>query len=124
MVWMEDVEKLDSETTVAVFSERLHQFYSDDIGPQKSNAYVAQYMDMLAHKNPDMNILEIGAGTGEITLPVLQALGGHEGSAPRFLSYTFTDMRPESLDKARDKLKPWASVTKLHMLSIEKEPSE
>ena len=102
----------------------LDKYYSEGIGQRKSSAYVAQYMDMLAHKNPDMNILEIGAGTGGTSLPVLQALGGHEGSAPRFSSYTFSDKTSGSLDKARDKLKPWASVTKFHMLNIEEEPSE
>lgn len=102
----------------------LDKYYSEGIGQRKSSAYVAQYMDMLAHKNPDMNILEIGAGSGGTSLPVLQALGGHEGSAPRFSSYTFSDKTSGSLDKARDKLKPWASVTKFHMLNIEEEPSE
>ncbi|KAL8645570.1 MAG: hypothetical protein Q9226_007241, partial [Calogaya cf. arnoldii] len=101
----------------------LYNFYSDGIGQRKSYAQVAEYMDMLAHKTPDMKILEIGAGTGGTTLPVLQAIGGQEGSAPRFSSYTFTDISTGFFEKARDKLKPWASVTKFHKLNIEEDPA-
>ncbi|KAL8983680.1 MAG: hypothetical protein Q9205_002158 [Flavoplaca limonia] len=101
----------------------LEAYYSEGVGRQKTVAQVAEYMDLLAHKSPDMDILEIGAGTGATTLPVMQAIGGQDGSAPRFSSYTFTDINSEHFEKARDKLKPWASVTKFHKLNIEEEPA-
>ncbi|KAI4170959.1 MAG: hypothetical protein LQ343_004617 [Gyalolechia ehrenbergii] len=109
---------------VLMEDDLLYKFYADGIGQRKSYAQIAQYMDLLAHKSPDMNILEIGAGTGGTTLPVLEALGGHDGSAPRFSSYTFTDLNPGFFEKARDKLKPWAAVTKFHTFNVEEEPAE
>ena len=125
LVWMEDVDKLDDKDTIAILSKRLlDKASSNGIGQRRSDAQVAEYMDMLAHKKPDMNILEVGAGTGQTTLPILQALGGHEGSAPRFSSYTFTDVSSGVFEKVRDKLKPWASVTKFHQLNINEEPAE
>ncbi len=102
----------------------LERFYHEGIGRRKTFAQVARYMDMLAHKSPDMNILEIGAGTGATTLPVLQAIGGQDGSAPRFSSYTFADIDSEYFEKARAELKPWASATKFHKLNIEQEPAD
>ncbi|KAL8837776.1 MAG: hypothetical protein Q9170_002394 [Blastenia crenularia] len=102
----------------------LYRFFVDGIGQQNSYALVAQYMDMLVHQNPDMSILEVGVGTGGTTLPVLQEPGGHEDSAPRFSSYTFTDISSGFFEQARDKLKPWAAVTESHKLNIEEEPSE
>lgn len=51
-------------------------------------------MDLLAHKKSDMNIIEVGAGTGSTTSIVLDTLyqqGKHRGS-PRFSRYDFTDI--------------------------------
>lgn len=61
---------------------------------------MAFYVGQLAYKNPNMKILEIGGGTGGVSLPVLEALGGNHGTAPRFESYTFTDIRVGYFEKA------------------------
>ncbi|KAL8995313.1 MAG: hypothetical protein Q9169_004917 [Polycauliona sp. 2 TL-2023] len=102
----------------------LSEFYNNGISQRRSHAQVAEYMNLLAHKTPDMNILEIGSGTGATTLPVLQAIGGHEDSAPRFSSYTFTDISSDSFETARDQTKPWASAMNFHKLNIEEEPTD
>lgn len=109
---------------VLMQDDLLDHYYVDGIGQRKSHAQIAKYMDLLAHRSPDMNILEIGAGIGATTLPVLEALGGQDGSAPRFSSYTFTDINSGFFEKARDKLQPWASVTKFLRLNIEEDPTE
>lgn len=100
----------------------LYKFYSDGIGQRKSHAQVAAYMDMLAHKTLDMNILEIGAGTGETTLPVLQAIccrGTRKLRATLLVIY-FNRL----FETARDKTKPWVSVMRFHKLDIEEEPAD
>ncbi|KAI4101563.1 MAG: hypothetical protein L6R37_004889 [Teloschistes peruensis] len=102
----------------------LYKFYSDGIGQRRLYAKVAAYTRFFAHKTPSMDILEIGAGTGGTTLPVLQAIGGPEGSAPRFSSYTFTDITSGFFEAAREKTKPWASVMKFRKLNIEEEPAD
>jgi hypothetical protein len=58
---------------------------------------LSTYVDMLAHKNPGMKILEIGAGTGGITHPMLETLTYHnkeDATGIRFSSYDFTDISP------------------------------
>ena len=53
-----------------VKEQLLYGFYSSSSffdNYQKISAYV----DLLAHKNPNQSILEIGAGTGGATAPVL-----------------------------------------------------
>lgn len=53
------------------------------------------WFDLQGHKRPDMKVLEIGAGTGSVTLPILQVLDGIGGKKPRFGSYCFTDISTE-----------------------------
>lgn len=92
-----------------------------EIGYEKMNAYI----DAFAHKNPDMNILEIGAGTGGATLPVLDTLAHHgeqEAGAPRFAHYAFTDISAGFFEKAKDLFKAQADRMSFRVLDIETDP--
>ncbi|KAJ8059505.1 hypothetical protein OCU04_011166 [Sclerotinia nivalis] len=40
---------------------------------------IAKYLDLLAHQNPGLDVLEVGAGTGSFTECVLPALLQHDG---------------------------------------------
>lgn len=100
----------------------LHNFYQSGVGIPQNYAQLAYYLDLLAHKNPDMKILEIGAGTGGATLPVLEALGGQNGTAPRFSNYTFTDISTGFFEEAREKLKAWSPFMTFAKLNIEQDP--
>ncbi len=100
----------------------LNNFYQSGIGCSQTYAQLAQYMDLMAHKNPEMKILEIGAGTGGATLPVLQVLGGGKGSASRFANYTFTDISTGFFEKAHEKFQSWLPVMNFAKLDIEADP--
>jgi acyl transferase domain-containing protein len=100
----------------------LYDFYRYGIGSLEMNGQMAEYIDRIAHKQPDISILEIGGGTGGSTLPILQKLGGHQGTSPRFSSYTFTDISVEFFEKAADKLKDWGSYVTFQKLNIEEDP--
>jgi acyl transferase domain-containing protein len=102
----------------------LHDFYSAGIGTEQHYAQMCWYIDMLAHKNPNMHVLEVGAGTAAATFPVLQKLGGASGTAPRFHRYTFTDISVGYFEKARTKLAPWLPFLDFARLNIEEDPSE
>ncbi|KAL2060530.1 hypothetical protein VTL71DRAFT_9171 [Oculimacula yallundae] len=86
-----------------------------------SAAIIASYMRALAHKNPHMNILEVGAGTGATTGPVLQAL--EEGGKVLFSRYDFTDLSPAFFEHAEEKFQG-AIEHRLHFntLNIEEDP--
>ena len=64
------------------------------------------YVDLLANKNPHLRILEIGAGTGGVTIPILQILGSVRGdngeqNTPRFVRYDITDVTTGFFEKLR-----------------------
>lgn len=40
---------------------------------------VGAYLSIMAHKNPQLRVLEIGAGTGSSTAQILPYLMHHEG---------------------------------------------
>lgn len=83
----------------------------------------AIFVDLLAHKEPHLKVLEIGAGTGGATLPILTVLGGHEDSVPpRFLSYDITDITTGFFDKLQQKTAAWGDLVSYKKLDIEKDP--
>ena len=84
----------------------LHDYYQAGIGTEQHYAQMCWYVDLLAHKNPNMKILEIGAGTGAATLPVLSMLGGASGTPPRFSRYTFPDISAGYFEKAQPNSQP------------------
>ena len=102
----------------------LNNFYQFGIGNPQIYAQLSRYIDLLAHRNPDMKILEIGAGTGGATLPVLTALGGQDGNSPRFSNYTFTDISTGFFEKAQEKFKTWVPFMNFAKLDIEADPTE
>lgn len=79
------------------------------------------WFDLEGYKHPDMKVLEIGAGTGSVTLPILQVLGGGGGKTPRFGSYCFTDISTGWFEKAQLLFKPWQGRIDFKKLNIEED---
>lgn len=102
----------------------LKKYYSSQDCITRSYEHACQYVDLIAHQNPALKILEIGAGTGGATLPILETLGGQDGKKPRFLSYDYTDISSGFFDAAKDRFEPWSSFLRYRILNIEKEPSD
>lgn len=78
------------------------------------------YIDLLAHKRPNLNILEIGAGTGSATRDILRILT--QTGTRRFAEYTFTDLSASFFAKARDDFRDCADRMSFLPLDIEKDP--
>lgn len=97
----------------------FYRLYSDD-SSIRCYSHLEQYLEHLVFKNPDMKILEIGAGTGGTTLPVLRALT--QDGRPMFGSYDFTDISPGFFDPARSLLKEWSGKVRFKTLDIEHYP--
>ncbi|KAI0107024.1 hypothetical protein GGR51DRAFT_559712 [Nemania sp. FL0031] len=98
--------------------------YLDEVF-RTSGKHAAAFIDLLSHKNPNMSILEIGAGTGSVTEPVLAVLSRQHGSS-RVLSkcntYTFTDISPSFFEKARNKFSSYTNQMNFLTLDIERDP--
>ena len=84
---------------------------------------IATYIDLLAQKNPSLRILEIGAGTGSTTAPILEKLGGQKGiDTPRYGQYVYTDISPSFFGEAKQRFKNNADRMVYQVLDIEKDP--
>ncbi|KAK8037847.1 hypothetical protein PG991_001193 [Apiospora marii] len=100
-----------------LFSNGLaEEFYQTGYGMERTSAQLVGYLDALAHKNPLMKILEVGAGTGGTAKPVLDRLGSRYGR------YDFTDVSPWFLDRAKDRFAAMEQV-EYRILDIEGDPS-
>lgn len=100
----------------------LERFYRDSGPLRRSSAQAAQLINNIAHENPNMRILEIGAGTGGTTLPILEKLGGTLGHTPRFQDYVFTDISSGFFENAQEKLKAWSPLITFQRLNVEEDP--
>ncbi|PGH10855.1 hypothetical protein AJ79_05215 [Helicocarpus griseus UAMH5409] len=97
----------------------LERFYKE--GPLKPlHIQMVQYMSLLTNKNPQMNILEVGAGTGSATLPLFEDMG--EDALDLIRSYTYTDISPGFFETAKGRLNRWKSVIEYRALDISKDP--
>ncbi|KAK8051824.1 polyketide synthase [Apiospora rasikravindrae] len=93
------------------------------------NAHFSKTMGRLVSHLSDlvhnMRILEVGAGTGGTTLPVLEALTRNrkeEGGV--YVNYTFTDVSTGFFENAREKLARWSRHITFQKLDITQDPVE
>ena len=106
----------------------LHDFYA---GPGMSTNYrkMVAYVDLLAHKYPGMSILEIGAGTGGATAPILDVLsdcdergGCGQRSTFRYRHYTYTDISLGFFEAAQERFRDHSGRMSFKPLDISKDP--
>lgn len=97
----------------------LYDLYRTALGTDRCYEQMSQIVKKLAHKRPDIQVLEIGAGTGGATLPILETLGGQGEKYPRFTHYDFTDISTGFFEKAQEKFKAWAPFVSYRRLDIE-----
>lgn len=109
--------------SVMAEGNRLDAYYQDNARFDRNYQAAAKYFRLLGHKNPHLTILEIGAGTGGATLPIMEALGGAtEDDFPRFVQFDFTDISSGFFDAAKEKLAPWKDLINWGKLDIENDP--
>ena len=111
-----------------LFGDNLMNNYYEHIH-QQSEAFrdILPYIDALAHKRPDLKILEIGAGTGGATKGLVDLLThtvATDSFNPRFAEYVFTDISAEFFENARVKYKQFENRMTYATLNIEQDPLE
>ncbi|MCJ1392471.1 hypothetical protein MMC18_005338 [Xylographa bjoerkii] len=119
LIMKQEIEPLQ----VMLENDLLYDFYRYGVGMAETYAQMVEYVDRVAHKRPDIKILEVGSGTGGCTLPLLMMLGGSRGTSPRFSSYAFTDISTGFFEKAQAKFKEWAPFLTFQKLNIEEDPA-
>ena len=103
----------------------VKDYYQELNSAPQSFAPFATYLEALTYKNPSIMVLEIGAGTGGATLPVLEALASHgakEKGSKRYSHYDFTDISPGFFERAKERFKDHEHSMSYKVLDIEIDP--
>ncbi|KAJ4195592.1 Highly reducing polyketide synthase gpy1 [Fusarium falciforme] len=103
-------------------NDLLYRFYEESIFTTSMNQKLLSVAELLAHKNPNMRILEIGAGTGGATTELLRGFS-RAGGPNAYQSFTFTDISAGFFDKAKKKFAEWDRI-EFKTLDIEKDLSQ
>jgi acyl transferase domain-containing protein/predicted O-methyltransferase YrrM len=81
---------------------------------------MVRYVRLLTNRRPQMNVLEVGAGTGSATLPLFDSMG--EDATDLIRSYTYTDVSSGFFETAKSRLEKWRSVVEYKTLDISEDP--
>lgn len=73
----------------------LSRYYEHALGFQEHTKFLARLVKQIVHRYPQMNILEVGAGTGGATKGVFREVG------QTFASYTYTDISSGFFETAK-----------------------
>ncbi|KAK4188780.1 highly reducing polyketide synthase AFT9-1 [Podospora australis] len=103
-----------------VEDDLLGRLYSEYMLFRNHYAQMEEYVQSLVHKNPNMKVLEIGAGTGGATMPLLQKI---ERRGRLLLDkYTYTDISSGFFERARQKFGRWTGQMEFQTLDIGADP--
>ncbi|KAL2006666.1 hypothetical protein VTN00DRAFT_9334 [Thermoascus crustaceus] len=100
----------------------LHSMYREDKSVQRSSLQAAEFVKLLGRRDPGLRIIEIGAGTGGTTVPVLSAISPPGTKRPLLEHYTFTDISSGFFPKAEETLSQWKGLVSFQKLNIERDP--
>ncbi|PIA96147.1 Nonribosomal peptide synthetase 14 [Cercospora beticola] len=94
----------------------LHQLYDY----MNSMWEYSDFFKLLGNTRPQIEILEVGAGTGGLTAKVLEGLRSDFGER-MYLNYTFTDISAGFFVQAQERFKGWQNI-EYKVLDISKDP--
>ncbi|KAM0168080.1 hypothetical protein ACHAPF_011356 [Botrytis cinerea] len=112
-----------------MFKEPLAKEYYRELNRSTNSLFkTLAYLDTLVHKHPNMNILEIGAGTGGITNYLLDVLAQNGArnprvGTPRFAHYTYTDISAGFFEGSAPLFENFSDMVTFKVLDIEKDPA-
>ncbi|KAM6523146.1 hypothetical protein FSOLCH5_003765 [Fusarium solani] len=117
---VKDIEGLMNGTTdgldILMDNKLLHDVYD---GMQLTE--MGSFFDLVAHKKPNLRVLEIGAGTGGTTAKVLPLLQSAYGER-MYLSYTYTDISPGFFPPAQERFREFPGL-EYRVLDISQDPA-
>ena len=107
---------------VALQDGLLTELYSGGLHVLSSYRQLENIIDALAHNNPNMSILEVGAGTGGATRILVKVLHGSDDRR-RYHEYTFTDISSAFFKHAQREFSSCVGM-QFKVLDLEKPPLE
>ncbi|KJK94816.1 hypothetical protein H633G_01326 [Metarhizium anisopliae BRIP 53284] len=104
-----------------IFQHGLAELYYGDVLASEHHSHAAStYLDLLCFKNPSMKILEVGAGTGRQTLPLLETMSGD--GVKKWERYDYTDISPAFLSQASINFQGYSGRMTFTIRNISKDP--
>ena len=100
----------------------LSRIYAEGGAHLRCYAQLVDYVKHIVFKQPGLRVLEIGAGTGGASLPLIRALRRNEESSIE--RYDFTDVSSGFFEDARSKLAEWKDCLNFKTLDIGRDPTE
>ncbi|KXG50430.1 Acyl transferase/acyl hydrolase/lysophospholipase [Penicillium griseofulvum] len=96
-------------------------FYAGLFENMCADGRLAGILELIAHENPAMRVLEVGAGTGGMTAQVLAALEERESriGAPSFAEYNYTDISPMFLERAKGRWPRFQAESRLNFQTLD-----
>ena len=94
---------------VAVHNNYLSDMYEHAELFHRGSRALQDVVALLSHKNPALNIFEVGGGTGSATKEILRGLRGDK-QFRGYESYTFTDVTPSFLAGAQETFSQYRGV--------------
>ncbi|KAF2491841.1 putative polyketide synthase [Lophium mytilinum] len=133
LLWKPDITLLDhtaleeyitasstANSAVKGTGSRIPEVFSDRTHPTKipdRHNQICEIINLAAHKNPDLSILQIGAPETDLPLSVLSMLQKSATATPRFSSYTLADADNSKLEAAEVVLQDWKPLMTFKTLS-------
>ncbi|KAF4962500.1 hypothetical protein FSARC_9423 [Fusarium sarcochroum] len=111
-----------SPLELLVQDNMLSSFNEQDPGTQRAGAQLAGLLRYIAHKNPRIRILEIGAGAGAMTRYALEALGTDKSGGPHAYSYHYTDISTTFFEAAQANFSSGTDLLSFGVLDIQHDP--
>ncbi|PYH35667.1 polyketide synthase [Aspergillus neoniger CBS 115656] len=99
----------------------LHRYYEQMLADAYHAHPASRYLELLGFKNPELRVLEVGAGTGGQTLRSLQTLCPPDAPAQCSL-YDYTDISPGFFPAAQQKFADYSPVVRFRTCDISVDP--
>lgn len=106
-----------------LFETGLAETLYADVFHSRFSFALRAYLDLASHENPNLRVLEVGAGTGSMTqhmLAILQDLEMRSGSS-KFAKYTYTDISPAFFENAKFRFENEATENRLDFIKFDVE---
>lgn len=106
----------------------MTSYYEEVLHEGDATENVDAYLSLLGENYSDLEILEVGAGTGSFARLLLNILApraeqGSTDSTNTVAQYTFTDISPSFFSKAKENLSEWTDLLTFEKLDIERDPT-
>ncbi|PGH30586.1 hypothetical protein GX50_06669 [[Emmonsia] crescens] len=106
----------------------MTSYYEEVLHEGDATENVDAYLSLLGDNYSDLEILEVGAGTGSFARLLLNILAPRSekentDSTNTVAQYTFTDISPSFFSKAKENLGEWVDLLTFEKLDIERDPT-